>query len=906
MRPHKLTISGFLSYGGCEVIDFDKLSSAGGLFLIQGTTGAGKTSILDAISFALYGTLPGKRSGAASSYRSDFARVDTTTYVELDVTLRNGRYMIYRSPGYEVPKQRGTGMTTKKSETKIKKWVDGDWQPYTGNAAESGGDLSSLIGLDSTQFFKLILLPQGDFAKFLHSTGKEREKILEDLFSDEIDKYKKLTEYFWDYYQSVKKIDEESARSVLGEIQKINQTFSTVYSGSERDITLSDPNSAELTKVYISALSTLMAQSKAEIDAADEAKKIALEQEQAATTLYENSSKVRDAKAKFEAAETDLKKWREENSDLLAMKVKDENVAKELNQKIEDINSEISGIKGANEKIEALLELRADAKDKSDELDEAKAELEDHESSVGSVVEEIKALELIVNSENNPGQDQANNKLAMKDLEDKITLAGNWSKSEKAINSLKSDLADLIDLRDKAVSEYEKVQYAFDSAQASLLAEKLEDGAPCPVCGATDHPVPAKKSGSVTKEAVKKALDLSTEAGKKVAGKEAELESEKSKSVEYALGKNLKISELKEELKGLNAKDGGFQTAIDALAKARTDLQKLKAGQEKQAEAKDALVKAVTAAEAALKSAKSAVVKAEKALKIEAGAEVEEIDVAPLTAKVSSLRKLNEKFEPLLTIFNSTKSAVEALATTGAEEVPDIAEAKASRELAESKLAEITSKFGRVKTLETELKKIEKSLRKAEQEQKQAKIDVERYEALAKYLKGQTGEKITLVSYFLGQRLFQILDAANKRMQTMTRGQFSLQTNHDKKGSGQNYLSIAVLDSWNNGVRDATALSGGETFTASLALAFGLADVVTSEAGGQSLDSLFIDEGFGSLDPDYLQAVMQSLEELRESGRVIGLISHVEEMKQRISIQLVVSKDGNIGTQVKIVENIGG
>ena len=255
MRPHKLTISGFLSYGGCEVVDFDKLASAGGLFLIQGATGAGKTSILDAISFALYGRLPGKRSGAtASTYRSDFATIDTPTFVELDVTLRNGRYMIYRSPAYEVPKQRGTGMTPKKSETKIKKWVDGDWQPYTGNAAESGGDLSGLIGLAPEQFFKLILLPQGDFAKFLHSSSKERQVILEDLFSDEIEKFKKLTDHFWDYYNEVKKLDEESARSVLGEIQKINQTFSTVYTGSERDLTLADPNSADLTKAYVSAL----------------------------------------------------------------------------------------------------------------------------------------------------------------------------------------------------------------------------------------------------------------------------------------------------------------------------------------------------------------------------------------------------------------------------------------------------------------------------------------------------------------------------------------------------------------------------------------------------------------------------------------------------------------------------
>lgn len=907
MRPHKLTISGFLSYGGSEVVDFDKLASAGGLFLIQGATGAGKTSILDAISFALYGRLPGKRSGAtASTYRSDFATIDTPTFVELDVTLRNGRYMIYRSPAYEVPKQRGTGMTPKKSETKIKKWVNGDWQPYTGNAAESGGDLSGLIGLQPEQFFKLILLPQGDFAKFLHSSSKERQTILEDLFSDEIEKFKKLTDHFWDYYNEVKKLDEESARSVHGEIQKINQTFSTVYTGPERDLTLADPNSADLTKAYVSALAKRLDQSKDDVVAAETVKAEALEKEQAATTIYENSSKVIEAKKKFEDAEKALKKWREDNIEALPSKIKDDGLVKEISSQIEKLTAEISTIKSSNEKIDDLLDLRDEVDTKADEVVSAQSGLAAHDASVSTDVDQIKALELIVNSDSNPGQDQAENKLAIKALEDQITLAGNWAKSEKTINGIKAELETLIAARDKAFTEYETAQASFDSAQASLLAEKLADGAPCPVCGSTDHPVPAKKTGAVTKEAVKKALDLSNEAGKKVAGKEGELESEIAKSAEYTSGKELDAEKLKDEVKALTAKDGEFKSAIDALAKAKSDLQKLKLNQEKQAEARDKLTKALVAAEAALKSAKSAVTKAEKALKIEAGADIETVDVTPLETKVKALRKLSENFEPLFDAFKSTESAYKAVATSGAEEVPDIAAAKQAREAAESNLKELSLKLGRIKTLESELKKIEKALRVSEDEQKKAKADVKRYEDIAKYVKGQAGDKITLVSFFLGQRLFQILDAANKRMQTMTRGQFTLQTNHEKKGSGQNYLSIAVFDSWNHGLRDATALSGGETFTASLALAFGLADVVTSEAGGQSLDSLFIDEGFGSLDPDYLQAVMQSLEELRESGRVIGLISHVEEMKQRISMQLLVSKDGTIGTQVKIIENIGG
>lgn len=906
MRPHKLTISGFLSYGGCQVIDFDKLSSAGGLFLIQGTTGAGKTSILDAISFALYNKLPGARNAATNSYRSDFATADTPSFVELEVTLRGDRYSVYRAPAYERPKKNGVGTTPQKTELKIKKMVDGQWQPVSSTTQEGGDALTQLIGLDSGQFFKLILLPQGDFAKFLHSSGKERQAILEDLFSDEIDKFKKLTDYFWDNFTEIKKLDEESARKVLGEIQKINQTFSTIYSDSKRDLTLTDPNSADLVNVYLTSLSKLLEQSKESVAAAEITKAEALEEEKAASTLFENSSKVAEAREKFAASEKVLKKWREDHKEVLSSKITNELVVKELTQQIESANSETAELNSANEKIEGLISLRAEVEEKFDDADETKDKLSNHDEVASADVDQIKALELVVTGENNPERDQAENKLAIKDLEDQISLVDNWKKSEKTIVGLNVELEKLITARDKAMKDYEKVQLSFDSAQASLLAEKLEDGAPCPVCGATDHPVPAKKSGSSTKDAVTKAQELSNESVKKVAGKEGELNSEIAKSAEYILGKDLDLDHLKSSLKVLKGKDGEFKGAIDALAKARTDLQKLKASQEKQMHAREKLTKASAAAESALKSAKTAVAKAEKQLKIEADGEVEIIDTEPLKSKVSNFRKLIEMFEPLFMTYKSAQSAVEALATASSEDVPNVAAAKSAREAAEAHLNALTLTFGRVKTLEGELKKIEKGLRTAEVDQVRVKLDLERYEQLAKYLKGQAGDKITLVSYFLGQRLFQILDAANKRMQTMTRGQFSLQTNHEKKAAGQNYLSISVLDSWNHGVRDATALSGGETFTASLALAFGLADVVTSEAGGQALDSLFIDEGFGSLDPDYLQAVMQSLEELRESGRVIGLISHVEEMKQRISMQLLVSKDGTIGTQVKIIENIGG
>ena len=906
MRPHKLKISGFLSYGGCEEIDFDTLASAGGLFLIQGTTGAGKTSILDALAFALYGTLPGSRKAAAKTYRSDFAKPDTVTFVELEVTLRGDRYSIYRVPAYDRPKKNGEGTTPQKSELKINKMVNGNWEPFSSTTQEGGDALTELIGLDSSQFFKLILLPQGDFAKFLQSSGKERQEILEKLFSDEVEKFIALTDYFWDVYNAAVKADADSAIRVQGEIQRINQTFSTIYSNNERDLTLADPNSADLTKGYITALGAAKDQSTEELATAEKAKDAALESEKAANTLFENSEAVTKAKERLTTTQAALTKWREDNSSTIATKVKDDQVITEISSMIEKENAKIAEIKAANEKIDGLLSQRSDVERAETKLESANSDLATFEEDVKADDEEIKSLENTVNGDKNPEAEMAKNDLAIKELTDQITVVEKWQNSEKAVLSLASELENLITARDKAVTEYEKVQHAFDAAQASVLAEKLEDGGPCPVCGSKDHPKPAKSSGAATKDEVSKALKSSQAASEKVAGKESELKGARDKSEELVAGKGVDLAALQSKLTALREKTGKFKEEIAALSQSRKRLQDLKASQEKNAAEREQLTSAVASAKAALDGFKAAVAKAEKSLKIEAGAEIEPEDIKPIESKVSVLRTLSQKFEPILNDFKAAESAKNALDATGAQDVPDIKVAKAAREAAEAHLNSVTLKVGRLKSLETELKKIEKSLRSAEAEQKKAKVDVEKYERLAKHFMGKTGDKITLVSYFLGQRLHQILERANVRLQAMTRGQFSLQPNHEKKAAGQNYLSIAVFDSWNQGLRDANSLSGGETFTTSLALAFGLADVVTSEAGGQSLDSLFIDEGFGSLDPEYLQAVMQSLEELRESGRVVGLISHVEEMKQRISMQLLVSKDGTIGTQVKIIENIGG
>jgi DNA repair protein SbcC/Rad50 len=905
MKPHKLTISGFLSYGGCEVIDFDTLASSGGLFLIHGSTGAGKTSILDALAFALYGTLPGSRKAAAKTYRSDFARNDTLTFVELEVTLRGERYSIYRAPAYEKPKDRGEGTTLRKAELKINTWSGNEWVAFSSTTQEGGEALTELIGLKPEEFFKLILLPQGDFAQFLRSSGKEREEILRKLFSDEVDKFDYLTNFFWENLNAAKVEQESSEVAVSKELVRIDQAFSTLYLDGERDLSIDIPTSAELAESYLEELAEVIKQSAIDEEKAKAEKESALVREQELTEKFNNSEKVRNAAEQLESANRNLLSWRTENYEEIPHEVDSDEVVERILMRIEAYQAQKTEAMTKNEHINDLNEQRRAVTSAASDVELSSSLIQQFEQNVASVDVEIKSLEESTGGEQNPELDRLTNSNAIESLSKKIDRVIARKNVIEDIATREIELSKLTEERDSANEKYLAAQEAFDSAQASLLAQKLEDGSACPVCGSTAHPNPATSHSSISKEAVERARELLQGASTKVARKEAELLNQKEKEVELTDGETLELHELELQRENLQTKDLEFEKAMEQLQQSRRRLSDLKKGAAQRAEEREALTSKNAAATAKLSEAQESVKRSEKKLELEAGGEITLINLKPIEGQIARLRTLKDSYQPLLDAAKAARNAFEALSTSGVDEVPDPNAAKLAREHAEEVLKATSERHARLNSLKNDLSKIGKDLRAAEKRVKQATEDCERYEQLAKYLKGQVGERITLVSYFLGQRLHQILERANLRLQSMTRGQYSLQPNHEKRGAGQNYLSISVFDSWNQGLRDANTLSGGETFTTSLALAFGLADVVTSETGGQSLDSLFIDEGFGSLDPDYLQSVMQSLEELRESGRIVGLISHVEEMKQRISMQLLVTKENLLGTHVKIVENVG-
>ena len=518
---------------------------------------------------------------------------------------------------------------------------------------------------------------------------------------------------------------------------------------------------------------------------------------------------------------------------------------------------------------------------------------------------EIKELKEATTSEANPEAEQEKIKAAVKELNDSLEKITKSDTLRAQVKALETDVKDLEKQEKDAEASYIKAQNTFDAEAASVLAAKLSDGAPCPVCGSHDHPHPATSHGTVTKEQVDKAQDGLKKATKALSDKQSDLKVANEKLVDLGDAAGAKRADVEKQIADFDKKLSALVNEASELKKKRDKLKLLEDKQKgDQDKLTDLTAKEATASEA-LKGANKTVLALLKALKIADDDEIELIDIAKPTAEIARLKGLETKYEPLLKAFNTATDTVSALDDGSNEEIPDHIAAKQAHRNAENLSIEMKEAVERVKALKNQLVAIEKDLRKAEKALAAASIDVEKYGKLSLHLNGQTGERVQLVQFYLGHRLQQILTYANQRLQEMTHGQFTLKPNPNRKGAGQNYLSISVFDAWNQGTRDASTLSGGETFTASLALAFGLADVVTNEAGGRSLESLFIDEGFGTLDPEYLEKVMQSLDALRESGRMIGLISHVEEMKQRIPMQLLVTKESGDGAHVKVIENAG-
>ncbi|PPB50652.1 SMC family ATPase [Arthrobacter pityocampae] len=1008
MRLHHLEIQAFGPFADRQAVDFDALS-AQGLFLLNGPTGAGKSSVLDAVCFALYGSVPGARQ-AAKRLRSDHAAESLAPEVSLEFSVADRRFRVVRSPAWERPARRGGGTTTEQAHTLLSERIGSDWVQKSARNDEAGLELQSLLGMDKEQFTKVVMLPQGEFAAFLRADAKPRRELLQRLFSTA--RFEDLEKLFADEHQ-------RTARRLAEQEDRQRHLFlRAVDEAGRHDLAPvdvgADPEAPDAWAATLQALSGALTERRdaATLDATELAGQSALADTALATLRQRRNrfaalAQLRAHRAEHEARAEEIADLREqarrhdEARGLAAHLRLDDEAASLLGQaraRHADALDRLRHNSAADEYLEpgdaadstALTDACAAS---SSVLAVLRAALPD-EQRLLDVRAEREALESMIRRLD-AGLDDAHDtitRLQRQRADDAGTLVP-LREAADGLAHLRSDLAAVV-AAEETVRQYgaatqrlaaADARYALASEQflalkeewlaklqlrleqaAQELAEQLEDGHACPVCGSTEHPAPVPSP-----EGERISLDEEQEARRL----QAEAEAVQQEAREVRDRGRLEVAQL--------AARGGGTAPEDAAAATRTARSTLQA-----AEAADAECTAVeerirrAVAEEDTATEKRDTLREERAAAGSRQSSLTDQDaelsrrLAGLQADAPSLAARIDAVQHAHDDLDRVRKSLEALA--GAEGVQqenarrledalrgtpfDTADEARSALLPEDRAAglavtlkEYEQRGHRLDAAEdddavretlreeqegilaptdddehaaaataedlrgrahragigvevlghsvVQLESYARQLADLEQDIAPLREEAQLAAAVAETARGG-GEnlyKMSLATYVLASRLEQVADAATERLLQMSDGRYQLVHSDATAGNRRSGLGLNVIDGWTGNRRDTSTLSGGESFMASLALALGLADVVQQEAGGLDIETLFVDEGFGSLDDQALEQVMDALEGLRSGGRVVGLVSHVPELKQRVSAQLQVVK-GRQGSVLRYVE----
>lgn len=859
MKPLKLTMRAFGPYAGETVIDFEKLQGRH-LFLICGPTGAGKTTILDAMCYALYGKTSGDRTG--EKMRSDYADSSERTEVIFDFMLGDKTYRATRSPAQMVDKKRGSGQTLAAMQASLSEMEDGkEINTLRTGIEEAAG---KLIGLNADQFCQVILLPQGDFRKLLVAKADEREAILKQLFK---------TQRFSDFKDRLKDRLDAKVREKMEKQTREDQILSSSGATDEKQ------------------LSQMVEEAGKELK---EAQDIVKSREKESNEFREVYQKETALMGHF----TELEKALKQDAAL-----------KNEEGRMKEMEASLSLIRSARELAPYFVQLDGitrEGKQEAVKLKTARADMETYARLNETLEKRIQELDAMKEKR----EEERKTALKMQDLVPKAKLYGAavqalknaknaLSRAEEETKRRQAAAEAARKARDEQKEKADAVRKSYIDGQAFLLAEGLEDGVPCPVCGAIHHPAPARGGDHVAKaedveraqkeyERASAAYDRANDAKEKHStGAYAKAVSDHAKA--DAQMKTLEeIPEAYRDPKYLEAESTRLltdirkweqdkETAAAQLRKAGADLSASQAACRNAEERREELVKKYRETESVLKEASD-----------KAG--FQSLDECKEWYKKKdteeSVRKTLEQYRADR---KSTEERIKAeeQATAGKER-PDMQALNEKSKALQDQLKKASERAAALKERTETLQKAVSDARAIEKELE----DLRKEEGLIRGLYDLTSGKktrITLERYVLGTLLDDVANAANLRLLSMSRKRYSLHRMTDESGLGKGGLSLEVSDSFTGRSRPANTLSGGETFLASLSLALGLADVVQSRQGGVRLDTMFIDEGFGTLDPDSLNSAMNTLIDLQNTGRMVGIISHVPELEECIDARLRVT-----------------
>lgn len=917
MRPLKLTISAFGPYAGRTEIPLEQLGDRG-LYLITGDTGAGKTTLFDAIAFALYGE-PSGASREPSMLRSKYADPGTPTFVEMEFLCRDQRYTVRRNPEYQRPRGRGEGFTVQKADASL---TFPDGRPPVTKSRDVTQAIRDLIGLDRNQFCQIAMIAQGDFQRLLLAKTEDRSKIFRELFSTRLyqvfeDRVRAETAALKQQAQEARRSVEQYLRGASWEDGPLGEELRRLQEGdapAEEGAALLDRLLAEDT----AALDRLRKELSATETRLETVSRL-LGQAEARVKAREESARLRALLAEWEPRLEALRRdWedvqsRDPERDALAVQIATETQGLDAYDRRDALLQQKTALEqSVSAQKEALARLRAQLEDRTRRLENGKAQL----SALADTETRIARLE--ARKTQLSGEQQA-----LSALLSALDAAAKLSARQQADARRYQAAADQSQQLHLALLRTER---AFYDGQAGLLAAELRDGEPCPVCGSREHPAPAIPAGTPPTKAELDACRAQADAAQELA---ARLSAEAGASRGKAETAAQTASQQAEQLFGApSAEKAGpaVRERQQALSAAQTETEDQLTQARKDLVQKQKLQKAIPEEEARHAAWSRQIQEGEGQL-LSAAARAESLDrqlaeqTLPLENKAAAqahIRQLQTQKAALDQRRTAAQTALEACAKSVEEARAGIAalekQLSGGEDLPrEALLAERSALLTAKETGRKALERLQIRL----SANRAAKSGLERSGAELTALEARWGwmsaladtvggripgkDRVRLETYIQTTYFDRITARANVRLLEMTGGQYELKRRREAENrQSQSGLELDVIDHYNGTERSVKTLSGGESFQASLALALGLADEVQSAAGGVRLDAMFVDEGFGSLDEDALNQAVSALSGLAESRRLVGIISHVAELKSRIQRQVVVTKDRTGGSRVSI------
>lgn len=863
MKPLSLTMSAFGPYAGVTQLDFGKLGSEG-VFLITGDTGAGKTTIFDAISFALYGEASGgAERRAARSFRSDYAAAEAETYVEFFFEHRGREYRIKRAPEYERRKLRGEGTTKQAAYAEFECAETGELITRIDAVNARVGELT---GLSRSQFAQTVMIAQGDFLKILNAKSEDRKRLFQKLFD---------TEVFAGIQQRLKDMNGECAQAV----ERINALSEAELARLKDDMDFARAKELRELRTDVRRMDKLPElleeRLRARRERLDAAMAAAAQGEQRAALLSAQLAEARHTNRELDERDKLARELEKMNASGEATAAQEEKLT-HARRAARLAGAEALLKKWTAESAENAAQLSA----AEQALKKSEAAQEEWAARRASAEKELEGAELL--------------KDGLRRMAEAIPLLMNAAAEAAALEAQREAAKLCLEESRRRDAEYTAVKERFYASQAGLLAAELKEGQPCPVCGATEHPAPARPAYEpATKEQLERADGERRRAEARVHAAAAE-----------AAKRQAELESAKGRLEALGFTGGESAQELEGeCARTRAEIQRREAAVKSARAESEAALAALSRAKAALENAEKRRADIEAALEAQqaefaaglsalgfAGAEeyerakmpARDMDAldAQLRARRERLRSLTDRLEALTEkLTGAERTELEALEATAA------AAQRASRAAGEAAAA---MKSAAAADEEAIARIRELSARRAEAQRRWAVVK-EVYDTVS----GQVSRrvKISFETYVQQYYFKQVIAAANKRLTVLTDGMFVLRVKEEARNMrSQAGLDLDVLDRSTGLWRDVSTLSGGESFMASLALALGLADTVQSRSGGVRLDAMFIDEGFGTLDENSLRQAMELLTRLAGGRRLVGVISHMAELKERIDKKVVVTK----------------